>query len=215
MAGVLLEDTNNHHLMLEAAEWATIEGLVQLLQPFQQVAEMLSASKYPTISMVKPLLHMLLNTTLNPKETDPKEISMAKEVIAKELAKTYQESPEIDLFLNVATFLDPRYKRLPFLSTFERQQVENRVLEEAKGLLEKVKEGAYRASEDKALFSPSSESFFSLTVFFSLRLPEEKKKRKKEKGKSSPPSLMLLLLFLFFFPARRKKKKPNSPLPVQ
>ena len=26
---------------------------------------------------------------------------MAKEVIAKELAKTYQESPEIDLFLNV------------------------------------------------------------------------------------------------------------------
>lgn len=154
IAGVLLEDTNNHHLMLEAAEWATIEGLVELLQPFKQVAEMLSASKYPTISMVKPLLHMLLNTTLNPKETDPKEISMAKEVIAKELAKTYQESPEIDLFLNVATFLDPRYKRLPFLSTFERQQVENRVLEEAKGLLEKVKEGAYRASEDKAAAPP-------------------------------------------------------------
>ncbi|XP_026951301.1 E3 SUMO-protein ligase ZBED1 [Lagenorhynchus albirostris] len=156
IAGVLLEDSNNHHLLLEAAEWATIEGLVDLLQPFKQVADMLSGSKYPTISMVKPLLHMLLNSTLNSKETDSKEISMAKEVIAKELAKTYQETPEIDMFLNVATFLDPRYKRLPFLSTFERQQVENRVVEEAKGLLDKAKDGAYRAPGDQ-LYAPPEE----------------------------------------------------------
>ncbi|XP_064227019.1 E3 SUMO-protein ligase ZBED1 [Aotus nancymaae] len=155
IAGVLVEDTNSHHLMLEAGEWATIDALVQLLQPFKQVAEMLSASRYPTISMVKPLLHMLLNTTLNVKDTDAKELSMAKEVIAKELSKTYQEAPEIDMFLNVATFLDPRYKRLPFLSAFERQQVENRVLEEAKGLLDKLKDGGggggYRPAEDKVL----------------------------------------------------------------
>ncbi|NXW31542.1 ZBED1 protein, partial [Phaetusa simplex] len=131
IAAVLVEDSNNHHLMLEASEWNTIEGLVELLQPFKQVAEMMSASKYPTISMVKPLLHMLLNTTLNIKENDLKEISMAKEVIAKELSTTYQHTPEIDMFLNVATFLDPRYKKLPFLSAFERQQVENRVVEEA------------------------------------------------------------------------------------
>ncbi|XP_058906655.1 E3 SUMO-protein ligase ZBED1 [Kogia breviceps] len=154
IAGVLLEDSNNHHLMLEAAEWATIEGLVGLLQPFKQVAEMLSASKFPTISMVKPLLHMLLSTTLNVKETDPKEISMAKEVIAKELSRTYQEAPEVDMFLNVATFLDPRYKRLPFLSAFERQQVESRVVEEAKGLLDKAREGACRAPEDQGYAVP-------------------------------------------------------------
>lgn len=140
VAAVLVEDSSSHHLMLEAADWSTIDGLVDLLQPFKQVAETLSASRYPTISMVKPLLHMLLGTTLNVKDTDGKEISMAKEVIAKELAKTYQEAPEIDMFLNVATFLDPRYKRLPFLSALERQQVENRVLEEAKGLLEQAKD---------------------------------------------------------------------------
>ncbi|NWJ02084.1 ZBED1 protein, partial [Crypturellus undulatus] len=147
IAAVLVEDSNNHHLMLEASEWNTIEGLVELLQPFKQVAEMMSASKYPTISMVKPLLHMLLNTTLNIKENDLKEISMAKEVIAKELSSTYQHTPEIDMFLNVATFLDPRYKKLPFLSAFERQQVENRVVEEAKSLLEKVKENTFRTEE--------------------------------------------------------------------
>ncbi|XP_071069550.1 E3 SUMO-protein ligase ZBED1-like isoform X2 [Dasypus novemcinctus] len=156
IAAVLVEDSNNHHLMLEAGEWATVEGLVDLLQPFKQVAEMLSASRYPTISMVKPLLHMLLNSTLNAKDTDPKEISMAKEVISKELSGTYQESPEIDMFLNVVTFLDPRYKKLPFLSAFERQQVENRVVEEAKSLLDKTKDGAFQAPEDK-LFPPPEE----------------------------------------------------------
>ncbi|XP_074069739.1 E3 SUMO-protein ligase ZBED1 [Macrotis lagotis] len=155
IAAVLVEDSNNHHLMLETSEWNTIEGLVDLLHPFKQVAEMMSASKYPTISMVKPLLHMLLNTTLNIKENDSKEISMAKEVIAKELSTTYQETPEIDMFLNVATFLDPRYKKLPFLSAFERQQVENRVVEEAKSLLEKVKENSFRPEEK--LFSLSEE----------------------------------------------------------
>ncbi|KAM9577104.1 E3 SUMO-protein ligase ZBED1 isoform 1-T3 [Trichechus inunguis] len=164
IAAVLVEDSNNHHLMLEGTEWSTIEGLVDLLQPFKQVAEMLSASKYPTISMVKPLLHMLLNTTLNIKETDSKEISMAKEVIAKELSKTYQETPEIDMFLNVATFLDPRYKKLPFLSTFERQQVENRVVEEAKGLLDKVKDSGYRPAEDKVYALPEEPPVKKLTL---------------------------------------------------
>ena len=52
------------------------------------------------------------------------------------------------------SFLDPRYKRLPFLSAFERQQVENRVVEEAKGLLDKVNDGAYRAPEDPAYAAP-------------------------------------------------------------
>ncbi|XP_007956759.1 E3 SUMO-protein ligase ZBED1 [Orycteropus afer afer] len=154
ITAVLVEDSNSHHLMLEAAEWTTVEGLVGLMQPFKQVADMLSACKYPPISMVKPLLHMLLNTTLNVKETDSKEISMAKEVIAKTLSKTYQEMPEIDMFLNVATFLDPRYKKLPFLSAFERQHVENRVVEEAKGLLEKVDGGSCRPAEDKLCALP-------------------------------------------------------------
>ncbi|XP_053562410.1 LOW QUALITY PROTEIN: E3 SUMO-protein ligase ZBED1 [Bombina bombina] len=154
IAGVLVEDSNNHHLMLEANEWNTIEGLVDLLQPFKQVAEMLSASKYPTISMVKPLIHMLLNTSLNIKETDLKEISMAKEVIAKSLSTTYQQTPEIDMFLNVATFLDPRYKKLPFLSAFERAQVENRVIEEAKSHIDKGKENF---QTDDKVFAMSEE----------------------------------------------------------
>lgn len=31
----------------------------------------------------------------------------------------------MDMFLNVATFLDPQYRRFLFLSTFKRLQMEN------------------------------------------------------------------------------------------
>ncbi|XP_028836319.1 zinc finger BED domain-containing protein 1-like [Denticeps clupeoides] len=140
ITSVLLEDSNNHHLLLNASEWNVVEGFTELLQSFKQVADMITACRYPTISMVKPVLHMLLSTTLKPKDGDIKEISMAKETIAQALTASYQQTAEIDMFLKVAMFLDPRYKKLPFLSPFERTQVEAKVLEEAKLVLEKRKE---------------------------------------------------------------------------
>lgn len=64
----------------------------------------------------------------------------------------------------------------------------------------------------RVLFSPPSESFFSLTVFFSLRLPEEKKKKKRKRKKqpsqphASPP-------FPFFFSGKKKKKETKISSP--
>ncbi|XP_049623753.1 E3 SUMO-protein ligase ZBED1 [Suncus etruscus] len=146
VAAVLMEDSNSHHLMLDAAEWGTVDALADLLQPFAEVAHALSVSRYPAISTVKPVLHMLLSTTLRVKDTDAKELGLAKDILSKELSKTYQESPEVDMFLNVAAFLDPRYKRLPFLSAFERQQVENRVADEAMAVLNRLRDAPLASS---------------------------------------------------------------------
>lgn len=57
--------------MLEAAEWATIEGLVELLQPFRQVALDAVGLQAPPPSAWKPLLHMLLNTAAQPQGDGP------------------------------------------------------------------------------------------------------------------------------------------------
>lgn len=134
---MLVENSSNHHLSFDGADWAMVDALIEVLQPFQVVANMITSCRYPTISMVRPVLHMLLNTTLKVKEGDLKEISMTKEVISKVLSSTYSQTQEISTFLNIATFLDPRYKRLPFLSSQERSQVESNVIEEAKAILEK------------------------------------------------------------------------------
>ncbi|KAG7257378.1 hypothetical protein CRUP_006073 [Coryphaenoides rupestris] len=125
-------------LSFEAADWARVEAWIEVLQPFKVVTELMAACRYPTISMVRPVLHMLLSTTLKAKDTDPKEIGTAKEVVSKALSAAYAQTHEVAAFLNVATFLDPRYKRLPFLSAQERSQVESHVVEEAKAVLEKL-----------------------------------------------------------------------------
>lgn len=149
VAAVLMEDSNNHHLMLDAAEWSTVDALAHLLEPFAEVAHALSACRYPAISTVKPVLHMLLSTTLRAKDTDAKEIGLAKDILSKALSRTYQEPPEVDMFLNVAAFLDPRYKRLPFLSGFERQQVEDRVADEALAVLNRRRDAPLGSSPEK------------------------------------------------------------------
>lgn len=141
ITATLVEHSSSHHFNFDGADWALLEGLIEVLQPFKVVANMFTSCRYPTISMVRPVLHMLLNTTLKANEGDLKEMSMTKEVISKVLSSTYsqssQSSQEIAIFLNTATFLDPRYKKLPFLSTQECTKVENNIIEEAKAILEK------------------------------------------------------------------------------
>lgn len=142
VSATLIESPSSHHVgCFSGSDWALLEALIEVLQPFKVVANMISSCKYPTISMVRPVLHMLLNTTLKVKEGDLKEVSMTKELISKVLSTTYSQnsqlSQEISTFLNIATFLDPRYKKLPFLSSQERSKVESIIIEEAKALLEK------------------------------------------------------------------------------
>ncbi|XP_026157797.1 zinc finger BED domain-containing protein 1-like [Mastacembelus armatus] len=141
VTAALTDSTSSHHFSFNGPDWTLLEGLIEVLKPFKDVANMITSCRYPTISMVRPVLHMLLNTTLKVKEGDLKEISMTKEIIFKVLSSSYSQnlqlSQEIPMFLNIATFLDPRYKKLPFLSTQERSKVESNVIEEVKAILEK------------------------------------------------------------------------------
>ncbi|XP_072235404.1 E3 SUMO-protein ligase ZBED1-like [Leuresthes tenuis] len=140
VTATLLDVPSSHQFSFDDNDWSLMEGLIEVLQPFKVVANMVASCRHPAISMVRPVLHMLLNTTLKVKEGDLKEISMTKEVISKVLSSTYSQnsqSQEISMFLNIASFLDPRYKKLPFLTTQERSKVETSIIEEAKAILER------------------------------------------------------------------------------
>ncbi|XP_028323506.1 zinc finger BED domain-containing protein 1-like [Gouania willdenowi] len=137
----LLESSSSHQFNFDCPDWAMLDSLLEVLKPFKAVVNMMTSCRYPTISMVKPVLHMLLSTTLKSKDGDLKEISMTKEVISKVLSSTYlqnaQQTQEISTFLNIAAFLDPRYKKLPFLNMQELSKVESIVIDEAKTILER------------------------------------------------------------------------------
>ena len=129
IAAVLMEG-NVRYLMPEGGDWTVIEELVNILEPFQKVTEVMSTEKYPTISSVK---HKLLERVLKVEDSDSSISKQMKKEIKSDLAGRYQSS-ELKTVLNVTTFLDPRYKELPFVSDSDKEKVLEQVEEELLGM---------------------------------------------------------------------------------
>ena len=117
------------HLMPEGDERTVIELLVDILKAFHRATEAMGAAKYPTLSTVKPLLHVLLEKTLKVTSSDTAVAKEVKEAIRRDLHARYQ-NVAVQRLMNVATFLDPRYKELPFLSHISKRTVIDQVEDE-------------------------------------------------------------------------------------
>lgn len=82
----------------------------------------MSGEKYSTISIVKPLLFKLLKVTLKVSDSDSPINVRIKEAVSSDLSTRYNEGC-IHQLLNVVTYLDPRYKNLPYLNEREKREV--------------------------------------------------------------------------------------------
>ena len=104
-----------------------IELLVDILKPFQQATEAMGGVKYPTLSTVKPLQYKLSERTLKIADSDTATTKQVKAAIKKD--ERYQ-TPALQRCMNLATYLDPRYKELPFLSPNRKRIVVGQVEDE-------------------------------------------------------------------------------------
>ena len=92
IAATLMESKDTH-LMPEGSEWKIIDELVNVLTPFNLATETLSGEKYPTISMIVPLLHKLLNVSLKICDND--------DTCTKRLRKLFQVICAADINLQI------------------------------------------------------------------------------------------------------------------
>ena len=108
-------DRTIRSLLPENEEWSTIEDLISVLKPFFDGTTIMSGSRYPTFSLLAPLLYKLLGVTLKIKENDSKVLKNIKSSIASDLQNRHN-SHSIRKCLRITTFLDPRFKDLsPFI----------------------------------------------------------------------------------------------------
>lgn len=96
-----------------------------------QVTTIISGEKYPTISMIAPMKHKLIQALKVP-TTPPVLCTAAKEMV-NDLSQRYND-PEVRNFLHEATFTDPRFKELTFLSERERRTVMTLVQDRAEDM---------------------------------------------------------------------------------
>ena len=129
LCSVLFESRDKavRSLFPDGSEWNLLEDLVAVLEPFEEATKAMSGSNYPTISMISPLLYQVCKVTLKVKEDDNANLKRIKETMLEDFQDRYS-SPGILEIINIAAFLDPRFKELdPFIPASERVDVKENV----------------------------------------------------------------------------------------
>ena len=88
-------------------EWKTAESYVKVLKPFEDVTSMMSASRYPTLSMVIPVLNVLKQ------QMDGSEMDDFGRKICGNINERWPDY-ESNLDLAIPALLDPRFKEYAF-----------------------------------------------------------------------------------------------------
>ena len=104
---------------LSERDIASAEELVLVLTPLKIATTALCEESVPTLSMIMPLQHRLLNYIMKEKHDDPPLIKQVKKAVVEDLSTRYQDICTRKA-LTVATLLDPRFKSAPFLSDKDR-----------------------------------------------------------------------------------------------
>ena len=115
---MVLRKSKKTHLDLLPAEWTAAESLIIIINnDLEAVNQTLCGESYVTLSWVLPMMHGLINKTLQAKDEDILPIPAVKknmrENISRRFAMDQLTADYIDL---LASALDPRFRHMLFMS---------------------------------------------------------------------------------------------------
>ena len=106
---VLSSDRKTAHLIPTWQDIEVLESLNEALSPLADLTDIISGEEYVTISTLKPLIHHITSEALLIGANDTQLTKDIKEQVKAYLEQKYSD-PDIEELLDVATFLDPRFK---------------------------------------------------------------------------------------------------------
>ena len=150
-----LIDQKRLDLMPQDSEFKILEGVATIIKPFCRITSQVSGEENVTISAVKPLLHYLINTYQSSSDTSTKTTTLgntragasncvvdvtesARKAILDNLSTRYQGSL-VNMLLCSASFMDPRFKSLPFVSVDYKKEIHANVKQQAINLMRSSK----------------------------------------------------------------------------
>nr|XP_022906586.1 zinc finger BED domain-containing protein 4-like [Onthophagus taurus] len=118
---LLLYLTTKQFVSFSPDDLSTIDLLLKLLAPFEELTKELSNSKN-SISMVIPLMHVILTTLKAEKDNQntPEKIKALFVKVIREISERFGDLNK-NLLCSVSTYLDPRYKAKFFNSLKEKK----------------------------------------------------------------------------------------------
>ncbi|XP_062618085.1 E3 SUMO-protein ligase ZBED1-like [Saccostrea cucullata] len=114
-------------LDLSDGQWLILEGMITVLRPFYMATRVMCSEEYPTVSGVYPILYSLLNKHLISMDSDCVAVASFKRHVKSDLESRFSIGSEVESVPMLCSFLDPRYKSLPFLSEEKRTVVQEAI----------------------------------------------------------------------------------------
>ena len=123
---------------------------------------MLCAEKYPSLSLVQPVISILLKHYLLVSEGDVMDIVHFKNTIAHEIRRRFS-NPSLTIIMNMATALDPRFKHLKHLPSSERPKVFEDILDAMQDTTKHIHEMSNDSPELPSVKRLKSGDFFDVS----------------------------------------------------
>lgn len=113
-----------------------LESINPALQPLQELTDALSGESYASVSYVKPVLYLLNTSVLAAKEEDSDLTNSIKKKILDYITTKY-DHPATQGLLDMACFMDPRFKT-GYISSDKVLDIKARLMSEIEATLLKV-----------------------------------------------------------------------------
>jgi len=113
---------------LRPEDWTILQDLIKILKPFEEATKAISGQKYMTASLVIVIVQGLYKAcnTLIKMNLSPRALLVAKKLLSNMDAKDGFKNCEKSMTLSKCTFLDPRFKHLPFMNM---NPIKNEIIE--------------------------------------------------------------------------------------
>lgn len=107
---------NNAPNNLKPEEWIILQELIKVLKPFEEATKSISGQKYMTASLVIVLVQGLFKVLNNLVKMDltPRVLLVVEKLLANMNERDGFKNMEKSKTLSRSTFLDPRFKHIPF-----------------------------------------------------------------------------------------------------
>ncbi|XP_052413836.1 E3 SUMO-protein ligase ZBED1-like [Carassius gibelio] len=130
LSQVLSENRSTRHLVPSWQDIEVLESVNKALKPLQDFTDALSGEEYVSISYLLPVLRLLNTQTLAADEEDTELTCSIKTKVLGYMEAKY-EDPATQTLLNIATFLDPRFKK-DYIPKEQREEISLRIKSEMK-----------------------------------------------------------------------------------
>ncbi len=111
---VLGADRKTSHLIPTWQDIDVLQSIDRALSPLLSLTDILSGESYVTVSAVLPMIQLIESHILKEDQDDTQLTKGIKRSIIADLVSRYPSNGEMFEMLQLATFLDPRFKCKPF-----------------------------------------------------------------------------------------------------